>query len=283
MSILLGSKIGEGGCSEVFEWEDSGKIIKLAKHNTDYEAMRREFHNNLIAWDNRLPVARPYELLEIDGRPGIVFERIYGETIMERFLKQVLTPNTSTTDTNGEDICITARILNEIHNKSDVSLPSSQRNNIEHSIRNVGYLSLAEKEAVISILDTLPSKQLLCHGDPNPGNILIKNDGKAVIIDWMNASIGNPEADLAEYIIMITYAILPSYLPNSISEFFDSIREPIINIFMDEYTKLTGITYDEVLPWITPVAARKLSADAISDSEKNLLIQEIRRNLNAKK
>ncbi|KKO52724.1 hypothetical protein [Paenibacillus sp. DMB20] len=81
---------------------------------------------------------------------------------------------------------------------------------------------------------------------------------------------------------MVKYAILPSDLPERVLDFFDSIREPLIHIFMDEYTKLSGITYDEVTPWILPVVARKLSADAISEDEKKLLIQEIRRNLDAK-
>jgi thiamine kinase-like enzyme len=121
---------------------------------------------------------------------------------------------------------------------------------------------------------------VLCHGDPNPGNIIIKNDGKAIMIDWMNASIGSPEADLAEYIIMMRYAVLPSYLSNRFAEIFDSIRESIIHVFMDEYTKHSGMTYADVSPWITPVAARKLSADAISDDEKQQLLKEIRKSLN---
>ncbi|AJS58872.1 phosphotransferase family protein [Paenibacillus sp. IHBB 10380] len=283
MGIKLGLKIGEGGCSEVFELEDSSKLIKLAKANTDYDAMSREYQNNVIAWEKGLSVARPYELLEIDGRPGIVFERIHGETLMERFLTQALNQMTSTSDINGEDIRLTARILSEIHNVSDARLSSSQRENITYSIHSVGYLTLLEKESIISILESLPSKQVLCHGDPNPGNFMKSSDGKAVAIDWMNASIGNPEADLAEYIIMIRYAILPSHFPSRVTEFFDSIRESIINIFMDEYTELTGISYNEVYPWFIPVAARKLSADAISEDEKNLLIQEIRRNLTAEK
>ncbi|CAM4442637.1 hypothetical protein PAXY110619_15315 [Paenibacillus xylanexedens] len=65
---------------------------------------------------------------------------------------------------------------------------------------------------MIAQLDQLPMKQQLCHGDPNPGNILLR-DHDAIIIDWNNASTGNPEADLAEYIIMIRYAILPPHLP----------------------------------------------------------------------
>lgn len=281
MDSKLGGKIGEGGCSEVFAWEDGSKLVKVAKTNTDHEAMRREFHNNRMAWEHGLPVARSYELVVIDGRPGIVCERIYGDSIMERFVKQVMKPTHPAGRigiNDGEDIRITARVLYEIH-QAAIQLPSSQRSTMKYSIQSVDYLTLAEKEAVIALLDALPLKQQLCHGDPNPNNILIRNDGKAIVIDWMNASIGNPEADLAEYMIMIRYAVLPSELPGSISEFFDPMREAIIDVFMDEYTKLSGITHEEVYPWLVPVAARKLSADAISEEEKSLLVQEIRRSL----
>jgi len=274
MNEKLGSKIAEGGCSEVFEWEDRSKLIKLAKMNTNYGAMKREYDNNCMAWNCGLSVAEPYEMVEVDGRPGIVFERIYGETLKERFFKQIMK---QPADLDGSDIQITARILYEIHNKKiDIDLPSHQRDNIKHGINRVEYLTSVEKEAVITHLDSLPSKQTLCHGDPNPGNILITNDGKAVVIDWMDASIGNPEADLAEYIMMIRYAILPPHLPAIISTYFDSIRETAIQLFMDEYTQLSGITYRDVAPWFTPIAARKLSADAISEDEKAVLVEVIR-------
>lgn len=280
MGIKLGKKVGEGGCSEVFELlDDQSKLVKIARDNTDYEAMKREYNNSIIAWNCNLSVAKAIDFLELDGRHGIVFERIYGETLMERFLKKAFIPSDSSNEGNGSEIRMIARILYEIHSKSNVSQLPSQRDNIKNAIRCVGYLTLDEKETIISILDTLPGKQVLCHGDPNPGNIIVKNDGTRVVIDWMNASIGNPEADLAEFIIMIKYAILPPDLPSKVTEFFNAVRENIIDVFMEEYSKLSGITYNEVDPWLLPVAARKLSADAISDDEKNLLTQEIRKRL----
>jgi aminoglycoside phosphotransferase (APT) family kinase protein len=282
MHDKLGSKIAEGGCSEVFEWENK-RIIKLAKDNTDLESMRKEYDNNRIAWDIGLSVAQPFELLDIDGRPGIVFERIYGQSLMERFMIQVFKQVTAEQDSKlpnieENDIRITAQVLSEIHKKSNLKM-SSQRESIKYSIRRVDYLTHAEKEAVINILDSLPAKQQLCHGDPNPGNIMMR-DGKAVIIDWMNASIGNPEADLAEYIIMIRYGILPSSLPSKAVDYFNSLRELIISVFISEYMQLSGITYDEIDPWILPIAANKLAADVITEDEKDLLIKEIRRRLN---
>ncbi|MFW5985912.1 MAG: hypothetical protein ACOCQH_00995 [Halanaerobiales bacterium] len=44
-------------------------------------------------------------------------------------------------------------------------------------------------------------------------------------------------------------------------------------------TKLTGITYREVYPWIIPAAAGKLSADVISEEEKKLPVAMIRKRI----
>ena len=105
------------------------------------------------------------------------------------------------------------------------------------------------------------------------------SNGEPVFIDWNDATIGNPESDVAEYIVIIKFAILPPETPEIIVKAFDSLRDTIIQVFMDEYTLLTGTTYDEIEPWIVPIAARKLTADAISDEEKQLLVKEIRKRL----
>lgn len=282
MNMKISNKISEGACAEVFEWEGNEKIIKLAKANTDLQAMQREYYNSKAAWDNGLSVPQPFEMLEVDGRPGIVFERIYGETLLERFIKQLLSVVAAEEGRKDyyyeeKETRIAARILSEVHSKSIENM-TSQREYIIYSINRVSYLTPAEKKAVIGILNRIPTKHQLCHGDPNPNNIFIR-DEKAVLIDWMDASTGNPEADLAEYIIMIRFAILPAYIPAEIADFFDSNREEIIKVFIDEYMKLSDITYEDIDKWITPIAARKLSSDGISEDEKKLLVDEIRRRL----
>nr|WP_235550899.1 phosphotransferase [Paenibacillus sp. Soil787] len=130
-------------------------------------------------------------------------------------------------------------------------------------------------------MDQLPVKQRLCHGDPNPGNILLR-DHEALFIDWNDASTGNPEADLAEYVILIQYAVIPPYLPAELNAFLDTIRDSTIRIFLEEYERLSGIGYAEIEPWIAPVAARKLSSDATSEAERSLLLDEIIRRMRYK-
>lgn len=283
MTNAAGRKLGEGGCAEVFEWEDGSKIVKLAKPNTSSAALQREWKHCRAAWECGLPVPEPFGLVTVEGRPGIVFERIYGDSILNRIVSK-------TVGLNKREIAldlledhlharITARLLYQIHTNS-VRL-SCQREKIRNDIRRAPSLTKPEIETLIAQLDQLPIKQQLCHGDPNPGNILLR-DHDAFIIDWNDASTGNPEADLAEYVILIRYAVVPPYLPAELSVFLDTTRETTISLFLEEYERLSGIGYADIEPWIAPVAARKLSADATSEAEKALLLDEIRRRIRNK-
>ncbi|GGG53117.1 phosphotransferase [Paenibacillus radicis (ex Gao et al. 2016)] len=278
MKQMTGKKVGEGGCSEVFEWGGEQQIVKMAKANTNVDAVKREFSNSMLVWEKGLPSPRPYEFLEIDGRPSIVMERIQGESLMEHFFRYLMQAPSDNAPSDDETIKITARLLSETHRIDNLPLPP-QRDMMIHAIRSASYLTESEKAQVIEHLQGLPLKKQVCHGDPNPGNIMVRGD-QAVFIDWMNASTGNPEADLAEYIIMIRYAILPPHTPSSAADRFDLLREYIIEVFCEEYRRLSGVnSLDEVEDWIMPVAARKLCADAISEEEKTLLLAEIRSRL----
>ena len=46
-------------------------------------------------------------------------------------------------------------------------------------------------------LEGMPKHKKVCHGDFNPSNIIIANDGTAYILDWSHATQGNASADVA--------------------------------------------------------------------------------------
>lgn len=46
-------------------------------------------------------------------------------------------------------------------------------------------------------LEGMPKHNKLCHGDFNPSNIIIADDGTAYVIDWSHATQGNASADVA--------------------------------------------------------------------------------------
>lgn len=284
MEKKQGRMIGNGGCAEVLEWGED-QVLKLFRANTTRHAIEREYAKSLAVWKLGLPVPKPYEMLEVTGRPGIVYERIVGPTFAELFFQS--TPAVLLAGESGESggsltdmaslIRLTAQLLFRVHQCTVPGL-SSQKDDLIWHINRPPYLTDDEKARLCQRVSRMSSRQQLCHGDPNPGNFMLGGD-QPMIIDWMNASSGQPEADLAEYIIMIRYAVLPPEIPGWYAAVFDEARETIIRCFMEEYTRLSGITEADVQPWIAPAAARKLTADAISEAEKELLVRYIRHEL----
>ncbi|GFN31162.1 aminoglycoside phosphotransferase family protein [Paenibacillus xylaniclasticus] len=282
MNEMLGSKLGEGGCAEVYEWEDGSKVVKLAKPNTDAYLLQRELRNTRIAWESGLPVPRPYEYIEVDGRPGAIFERIEGQSMLQGLLGMLMQRNRQETKVGQpplyhEVIAMTVQLMHRIHVLPGAELPS-QKDYITYRIRNQEHLDDEEKEAVIELLERLSCKRQMCHGDFNPGNIMIRSNGEQTIIDWNDAVCGSPEADLADFIINIRYGMLPPELGIPAGA-LDAIREPFIERFIEEYSRISGITYSDVEPWIAIIAARKLNSNGISNAERQLLKAEIRRRI----
>ena len=46
-------------------------------------------------------------------------------------------------------------------------------------------------------LESMPKHNKVCHGDFNPSNVIITDDGTPYIIDWSHATQGNASADAA--------------------------------------------------------------------------------------
>lgn len=55
-------------------------------------------------------------------------------------------------------------------------------------------------------LDSMPKHAKLCHGDFNPSNIIISDDGKPYILDWAHATQGNASADAARTYLLFWLA-----------------------------------------------------------------------------
>ncbi|AZN41193.1 phosphotransferase [Paenibacillus albus] len=274
--MMLGKCVGVGSSCEVYEWgEHTGKVVKLYHSNWRQEDVQREYRNCSVAWNSSLPVPRPYEMVTWEDRHGIVYEGIAGETLVNRIIQSLHALEPYDVDEENHELRQYARVLNAIHHASGEGIMTSQRDNLKAIIGHPAPLTIDELAELHAYLDRLPIKKQLCHGDTNFSNLLIDGD-RLVMIDWMHAAIGNPEADVAEVCVAIEYASLPPETPAEVDRYFQSVRQTAYRIFVDEYCKLSGITEAEIRAWYPPVAARSMASGALSAEHVKKLAEMIR-------
>jgi aminoglycoside phosphotransferase (APT) family kinase protein len=272
---MIGKHIANGSSCEVFEWNNDGKVIKLFHMNTPLEAVQQEYHNSSVAWKNGLPAPRPVEQVIWDGRPGIIFEKVIGETLVNRLFRGLYTFKKFDFNAEESELRIYARVLNDIHRAKIFDIVTNQKAKFKAIIGEPAVFTRDEISAIHAYIDRLPEKQQLCHGDTNLSNVILI-DNLPVMIDWMHASCGNPVADVAEVCVTLEYAVLPPDTPVSVVEFFEASRRIAYRIFLDEYCKLSGVSEEEIRAWYVPAAARSIASGALPNEQIDKLVEMIR-------
>ena len=106
-------------------------------------------------------------------------------------------------------------------------------------------------------LNSMPAHTKLCHGDFNPTNVIVKEDGSMAIVDWSHATQGNASGDAA-----ITY-----------QEF--ALKNPdLADYYLDVFCKKTDTAKQYVQKWLPITAAARLT-QIITEEEKQFLMRWI--------
>jgi len=194
----LDKPIALGRTAEIFAWED-GKILKLFRDRVPPGDVDYELRLARIVQASGLPVPAVFDIIEINGRRGIVYERMDGPSMLAS-----MGENPKETPHYLRQL---AELHIEMHTRSVPELPS-QRERLQRKIQHAKPLSKELKAATLQALDALPDGDRLCHGDFHPGNILLTADDP-IIIDWIDATRGNPLADVARTHLLFSMARLP--------------------------------------------------------------------------
>jgi len=154
MDNEIGRLLGTGATAEVFEYPGD-KVVKLYMREYPKGNAEWEFHKTKNAYDNELPAPRVYELIEHDGRHGIIMERIWGKPLFNILADQILSPgfNDSNKIDNSffvDSIKKTAHLLGKLH-KTSIEVPDSVEAYLVRSVKYNNYLSEIEKQAILEI------------------------------------------------------------------------------------------------------------------------------------
>jgi len=269
MVMEKGALIGAGRTADVYTWGEA-HVLKLYQEWMPAIPIEREFAITRLAREAGLPVPAAEEMLQVDGRLGIVFERIAGMSLLKIL------------EARPWKLIFVARLLAEYHARMHAcSLPPeapSQREQIEQGIAWAKDLSEMEKQSILTVLAHLPDGNGICHGDFHTDNIIITEHGP-VIIDWLTGRRGNPLADVARTVLIIQSGGLPPRVSFAMRWLINASRAWLVSIYFDRYRQIQPASQAEMESWQLPLLAARLFEVENYPAEKHLLLKRIRAKL----
>ena len=166
----------------------SGAVIKVPAPSTPDGWIGSEAQYADAARAAGAPAPRLLDLQQVGGRTASVWERIDAPSMWEQVVRR---PQRSAP---------LGRLLADIQHDlfglvPPVTLPR-QRDRLVSKIRRTAALVDRSLEAALELLPPETGTPRLCHGDLHPSNVLLGDDGP-MIVDWFDASRGDPIADVA--------------------------------------------------------------------------------------
>ena len=259
-AIPLDKPLARGRTAAVYDW-DEGHVLKLFHNWFEFQNIEYEFKVAQAVYDSGVKAPAVRELIQVQGRNGLIYERVTGESMLDLFQRKPWKMFTY------------ARLLAKLHAQMHESVFNGegiplQRKRLQNKISHADALSALLKTSLLNALASLPDGNRVCHGDFHPANVLLSgNDAR--VIDWMDAARGNPLADVARTSIIFLGAAETEELPNP---FVKALVKIFHSIYLSHYFRLRPGGTDEYIRWLPIVAGARLDEN-IPELERWLVQQ----------
>ena len=267
-----GKKITAGWEAEIFEWSDgtTPKILKLFFGQGAFQA-KIERDITWVVHVNGGPAPKVFgDIVIIDGRSGFIMERIIGSDLD----KQIRTRSFNKEFVNliGTQL---GKLHASIHRDCSIDLQRNRRQILASSIMQANGITQSEKKKTLRLLDDLPDGDRLCHCDFHFGNV-VSGYGGQVVIDWGNAGMGNPLADVAQTQLLITTSwIGASFVDIVFSGLIRKLKTNLNRSYTEAYFSESEENPAGVNQWRTVVAAARLG-DWLPGMQRRYLAKLVR-------
>ncbi|MDY2880207.1 MAG: aminoglycoside phosphotransferase family protein [Candidatus Borkfalkiaceae bacterium] len=224
-------------------YRDGENCIKVFAGDYSADEVLNEALNQARAECAGLNVPRVRSVMQTEGRWAISSDYIPGKSLgvlMKEYPEK-----------RDEFLSLFVGVQRLIHSVSPVLTGTKEK--IKRKILRAE-IGEALREDLLFRFETMPQGKALCHGDFNPTNVVLRQDGIPFIVDWSHASVGDPSADAARTRL---YFLL--------SGDGRAARE-----YISLYCRQSGTEEEEIGKWM-PFVAAALSVDANADNRVILL------------
>jgi len=248
--MQVGELVGRGRTSNVYEY-GSDSVIKVPHDDVPAEWPHFEAALTQAVATMNVPAPRVHDVVTLQGRNAVVFERVGGLSMWQQMVER---PDQAPT---------LARELAAIQKTLlSAGIPAGLPELVDRMKRKIGLapaLTVEERAEALSLTDELPRGAALLHGDLHPGNVLMGQDGP-VVIDWFDATIGHPVADILRSSILMQPSNRgePRHLPGASANLLGAVHASYLGEFHAELL----LAEEDLASWQAVVAAARMAEGA---------------------
>ena len=230
---------------EVYQCDEG--IVKIFEPTHPKSAVFNEALNTVRIEETGLPVPALKEVVEIDGKWSLVLEWKEGKT-----LEQLMAEHPENLEEYMEAF---VELQLEIHGKKAPHL-NKLTDKLMRQIDGLKELDATQRYELHTRLASMKKHTKVCHGDFNPSNVIVAEDGTMSVVDWAHVAQGNASADAA-----MTYLL------------FALKDQKKADLYMKLFCKKSDIARQYVQQWLPIVAASQLEKE--NELEKEFLMKWI--------
>ena len=240
--------IVERGTKTVYR--EGSKIVKQFKAGYPKSAVIKEAFNHALAEESGLNVPALLEVKNTGEGWALVIEAVEGKTMAQLMAEQ---PENLEREREAQQAAAQrenlealmtqfVEIQSDIHHRTckQMGRLKDKLNAQISSLRDE--LDASTRYELHVRLENMKPHTKITHGDFNPTNVLIGEDGKVYILDWAHAAIGNASADAAM-----------TYLQFALED------QKKADLYLKLFCKKNDIAMQYVQRWLPIVAAAQMT------------------------
>ena len=230
---------------EVYQENDT--IVKLFETTHPKSAIFNEALNTARVEETGLNIPAVKSVCQIDGKWALTLEYREGKT-----LEQIMKEDPDNIETYmGQFVDLQI----EMFSKKAPKL-KKLKDKLARQINGLKEVDATTRYELLTRLESMPKHNKLCHGDFNPSNVIVAEDGSMSIIDWAHATQGNASADAA-----MTYLL------------FALKDQEVADLYLKLFCHKSDTARQYVQKWLPIVAASQLAKE--NELEKDFLLSWI--------